>query len=294
MGPMVDEPKAKPLDPDATTRLIDFARACKAAARAVSLYPAGHPTVGTTVGRLVEAAGRASAVGGFTLMVLPDNLLVNGSPAARSDPAVGELAALLHRHFVGGLALNGAADAESWQTLMRLLGRPPEEVRAEGGIKQLWTQMGAQSIEIEEIDYAQILREGAEAASLEEIMSRLLTGEGEWDASTIEALVDIVGDPAMTWRGPGAWRASGWSSTARRNDHRCLLLPTDHHQLGRQSSDSSRKRPRPLAGCCVRPAHRGASRVVLLVGTHLDLSFPGLGVCRFSLDGLDAKSVGNQ
>ncbi len=29
---MVDEPKAKPLNPDATTRLIEFARACKAAA----------------------------------------------------------------------------------------------------------------------------------------------------------------------------------------------------------------------------------------------------------------------
>ena len=194
---MVDEPKARPLDRDATTRLTDFARACKAAARAVSLYPAGHPTVGTTVGRLVEAAGRATAAGGFTLMVLPDNLLVDGSPAERSDPAVGELAALLHRHFVGGLSLHGAADAEAWQTLMRLLGRPPEEVRAEGGIKQLWTEVGAPSIEIQEIDYAQILREGgAEAASLEEIMSRLLTGEGEWDASTIAALVDVVGDPA--------------------------------------------------------------------------------------------------
>ena len=196
---MVDEPKAKPLDPAATTRLTDFARACKAAARAVSLYPAGHPTVGATVGRLVEAAGRATAAGGFTLTVLPDNLLVNGSPAARSDPAVGELAALLHRQFVGGLTLQSGTDAESWQTLMRLLGRPPEEVRAEGGITQLWTQVGDQSIEIQEIDYAQILREGgAAAASLEQILSSLLaeSSEGEWDASTLEALVDVVGDPA--------------------------------------------------------------------------------------------------
>ena len=164
----------------------------------MSLYPAGHPTVGTTVGRLVEAAGRATAAGGFTLTVLPADLLVNGSPAARSDPAVGELAALLHRQSVGGLTLQSATDAEAWQTLMRLLSRPPEEVRAEGGINQLWTQVGDQSIEIREIDYAQILREGgAEAASLEQILSKLLTesSEGEWDASTLEALVDVVGDP---------------------------------------------------------------------------------------------------
>jgi hypothetical protein len=34
---------AAPLGPAESARLTDFARACKAAARAVVLYPSGHP-----------------------------------------------------------------------------------------------------------------------------------------------------------------------------------------------------------------------------------------------------------
>ena len=33
------------LDQDSTAKLTDFARACKAAARAVSLYPSTHPAI---------------------------------------------------------------------------------------------------------------------------------------------------------------------------------------------------------------------------------------------------------
>ena len=36
-------PGPVPLAPEEGARLTDFARACKAAARAVMLYPAGHP-----------------------------------------------------------------------------------------------------------------------------------------------------------------------------------------------------------------------------------------------------------
>jgi hypothetical protein len=49
------EPTAPPvLPPDASARLAEFARACKAAARAASLYPAAHPAIGTTLGRLSQ------------------------------------------------------------------------------------------------------------------------------------------------------------------------------------------------------------------------------------------------
>ena len=37
------------LDPDVAAQLAEFARACKAAARAVSLYPAAHPAIGATL-----------------------------------------------------------------------------------------------------------------------------------------------------------------------------------------------------------------------------------------------------
>ena len=37
-----------PLDAAETARLTDFARACKAAARAVALYPSAHPAIAAT------------------------------------------------------------------------------------------------------------------------------------------------------------------------------------------------------------------------------------------------------
>ena len=51
---MAEPGKLQPLAPDAAARLAEFARACKAAARAVSLYPGGHPAIGTTLGRLAQ------------------------------------------------------------------------------------------------------------------------------------------------------------------------------------------------------------------------------------------------
>jgi len=38
-----------PLGPEDSTRLVEFARACKAAARAVTLYPDGHPAIAATL-----------------------------------------------------------------------------------------------------------------------------------------------------------------------------------------------------------------------------------------------------
>ena len=50
-----------PLDASETARLTDFARACKAAARAVLLYPPAHPAIAATLGdaRLPERAEKA-------------------------------------------------------------------------------------------------------------------------------------------------------------------------------------------------------------------------------------------
>ena len=67
------------LDQEATGRLTDFARACKAAARAVTLYPSTHPAIRLSMARLVDAAGRMTAGGAAALGVTPDNLLLNGA-----------------------------------------------------------------------------------------------------------------------------------------------------------------------------------------------------------------------
>src|SRR5438105_4608962 len=88
------EKEIPPLDQEATAKLTEFARACKAAARAVTLYPPAHPAIRMSLARLVDTAGRLTATGPVTFGVLPDNLLLDGSSAAKPDQAVRETGAL--------------------------------------------------------------------------------------------------------------------------------------------------------------------------------------------------------
>lgn len=190
---------AEPLAPEEEARLAEFARACKAAQRAVSLYPAGHPGVQTSLGRLQETAARITAGGALNLQVLPDTLLVDGRGPARPDPAVTELAALLHRHLVGRFVVHGGTDVDSWRTLLVLLSRAPEELRTDGGIARVWTTVGGPSIEIHEVDYAELLREHAgEAAAIEAILAACLERRStlELDEALLRALVNLAGDQA--------------------------------------------------------------------------------------------------
>jgi hypothetical protein len=93
--------------------------------------------------------------------------------------------------------VTAAADAESWRTLLLLLARTPEEVRADGGITRLWATAGGPSLEIVEIDYAEVLREKAgEAATIEQVIAAALAGpQLELDDATFESLVRLVNDP---------------------------------------------------------------------------------------------------
>ena len=186
-----------PLDTETATRLADFARAFKAAARAVSLYPAGHPAVGATLGRLTELTGGLTAAGPFTIEVRPNLLCVANAAPAKPDPAIVELSDLLRRQLVGSLTLNAGADAESWRTLLQLLGRPPEDIRADGGIASLWATAGGPSLEIREIDYAEVLREKqGDAAFIDRLVDAALAPQLELDESGMRLLLDLVGDPA--------------------------------------------------------------------------------------------------
>jgi hypothetical protein len=186
-----------PLSPGLTATLAEFARACKAAARAVSLYPAAHPAIAATLGRLVEAAERATASGPFALQVRPHLILIDGAAPARPDQAIAELADLLHRHVIGQLVLHGGADAQTWRALLLLLARTPEENRADGGIARLWTRSGGPSLEIREVDYAEVLREREGAAAMEDIIAACLKGTPrlELDEESMRALLAIVQDP---------------------------------------------------------------------------------------------------
>ena len=203
---MTDAPTPEALDPQRTARLADFARDCSAAARVVSLYPSGHPTVETALTRLIETANRVTSGEPFHMTVLPHGLLLEGRAPATPDQAVPELARLLHQHLISGFVLRNGGDATTWQTLLGLLSRPPEEVREAGGIGHLWSEQGGlttaahrHSIEVREVDYERVLRRRAlgDPATLEEIFDSLLSGQTDGlDPTARATLTDIIRDPA--------------------------------------------------------------------------------------------------
>jgi HEAT repeat protein/PBS lyase HEAT-like repeat-containing protein len=192
------DPLPPPLTPEAAARFAEFARACKSAARAVALYPGSHPAIGSSLGRLAQATSRLNESGPFRLQVRAGALLLDGAASPRPDPALAELAEVLERHLIGALTVNVGADASSWQTLLLLLARPPEEVRADGGIGRLWTTAGGPSLEIIEIDYAEVLREKQGlAATIDQILAAALAGpQMDLDDAAADALLQLIGDPA--------------------------------------------------------------------------------------------------
>lgn len=191
-------PAPPALSPAAAARLAEFARSCKAAARAVALYPGDHPAIGVSLTRLAQATTRLNETGPFRLQVRAESLLLDGALAQKPDPAIAELADVLHRHLIGALTVNIGADAASWRTLLLLLARTPEDVRADGGISHLWTTAGGPSLEIIEIDYAEVLREKqGYAATIDQVLEAALGGARlELDDDAARALMEIVGDPA--------------------------------------------------------------------------------------------------
>jgi hypothetical protein len=72
-----------PLSPEEATRLAEFARALKAATRAVLLYPMGHPAIAITLGRIVEMTSSERLSAPLRITVLPDGLCsTRGHPRA--------------------------------------------------------------------------------------------------------------------------------------------------------------------------------------------------------------------
>ena len=170
---------ADAMSPEVQARLSAFARACRAAARAVAMYPASHPAIRATLDHLVRVSGSITAEGAFRVTVLPDALLVDGATPARAETSVADLATLLHRHAVGMLTLHGASDTDTWRSLLALLARGPEDLRADGGISQLWLRTGGPSIEVAEVDFSEVLRDhvGGEEASLADVLMGYLRGQ---------------------------------------------------------------------------------------------------------------------
>jgi hypothetical protein len=187
----------EPLAPADSAQLIEFARACKAAARAVVLYPPGHPAIAATLGRIAQITSVGTLARPLRISVLPDGLLLEERPPLRSDAAVSEMAVILHGHLIGQLTVHPGGDAEAWRAFLLLLARAPEAIRTDGGVARVWTTMAGRHIELREIDYAEVLRErtGGEAAVWKSVITSCLEGSSfELDDAEIHALLGIAGD----------------------------------------------------------------------------------------------------
>ncbi len=184
------------LDQEGTAKLTDFARACKAAARAVSLYPSTHPAIRLSLARLADAASRITSDGAVVLGVVPDNLLMGGAGSPKPDQAVRETAALLHDHMIGVITLHSSPDPDGWLPFLHILAKSFDDVRASGGIARLWAATGQRHLELQEIDYADILREraGAQASHWDDIIRACLDLDSPLDDDALRGLMEVCGD----------------------------------------------------------------------------------------------------
>lgn len=182
------EAPTEPLSPEVAGRLSEFAKACKAATRIVSMYPPTHPAIQASLARVSEASKQATFNGPFSITVLPDTLLVGGRGFSKPEQSVTELAALLHQQLIIEMTLFDRLDNEAWHAFLLLLAKSPEEARGVGGIAKAWEETGNKAIALKEIDYAEVLREragGGESATWTRILAALneekkeRTGEGE-------------------------------------------------------------------------------------------------------------------
>ncbi|MEQ1727284.1 MAG: HEAT repeat domain-containing protein [Vicinamibacterales bacterium] len=174
-------------------RLTEFARAFKAAARSVVLYPGAHPAIAATLGRLTQLTSAPQLTAPLRIGVTADSLLIDQAEITRPDAAIGELAVLLHAHLIGELTVLPGGDVAAWRQFLLLIARPSEEIRAEGGISRLWTTMAGRHVELREIDYAEVLRERTlgTAATWPDVVANCLEGDTiEIPEALIRALLD--------------------------------------------------------------------------------------------------------
>jgi len=191
-------PAPEPMPAELSARVTAFARACKAAARSVALYPGEHPAVASALTAVTAAAEAATAGHHLPLAVLPDGLTVDGRVMARPDPTVADFAALLHRHQVGRMTLLPQTDVDTWRRFLALVALPPDQARLRGGLGNLWASEGESRIEVRSLDYGELLRShlyGDEATWNAIVANCLEGGSFSVDQGLVDMLVGVVDDP---------------------------------------------------------------------------------------------------
>ena len=191
---MAPAPPVNSMSAEQSAVVAEFARACRGAARSVSLYPATHPAIQASLSRVTTAAARLVQADDLLLSVHPDTLVIDGRSPQKPDTAVTELAGLMHERLIGALRIERGADAADWHALLLLLARPAEELIAEGGIGKAWTASARAHFEIHEIDYAEVLRERETSGDThwDAIIAASLLGDME--SLDVSALLELLGD----------------------------------------------------------------------------------------------------
>ena len=196
-------PQAPPehLSPEFAGRLAEFAKACRAATRIVSMYPATHPAIQSAFARIGEATRQATKNGPFSITVLPDALLVHGRGLPKPESSATELAVLLHQQLISELTLFDRLDNDGWHAFLSLLAKSPEDARAIGGVAKAWEETGNKSITLTEIDYAEVLRErsgtgdGATWARILTALKDEKEAEGEGRGATMQSMMELADTP---------------------------------------------------------------------------------------------------
>jgi len=226
-------PPPEPLSPDTAGRLSEFAKACRAATRVVSMYPPSHPTIQAALTRITEAGKHAVRDGPLPITVLPDALLVGGRGFAKPDPAATELASLLHLQLIGEVTLLSTLEPDEWHAFLMLLAKAPEDARAMGGVAKAWAGNGNTSITLKEIDYAEVLRERAgsgESASWDRILATL--SEEQEESGNLEpgmaGMLEVAKDPQRLAQFADRLQAHGRASGDDSVQQRKSLLELMH------------------------------------------------------------------
>ena len=209
----------------------------------MSLYPPEHPAIETSLARLATAAASASDRRPFSMLVSPDNLLVDGRACQRPDPAIADLAALLHSHLIGQLTVSRRVDATSWRIFLGLLAQSPGDIRGQGGFGRAWTTAGGLGLELQELDYSTIVqeRDSGEAATWDAIIANCLRTDAlDLNEETLRALAEIARDPGRLGDLMARLeeQASGQGDTRGRADSVARLLTALVRHIAREDPDS--------------------------------------------------------
>jgi hypothetical protein len=189
------------LSQELSRQSVSLARALSAAARNWVLYPPEHPAVVASVTRLGDAIITSASGAAFSFGVTPKTLLVAGYPLP-DEHSVAETARLLHDHDILQITFVGEPEPDALHSLLALLGRTPEELRAEGGPGKAWSQLPYRSVAIEQIDYEKILEDRDIEFELEKrddiwrsVVKSIVEGRGTFDSLQQQRLLEIAGNP---------------------------------------------------------------------------------------------------